>query len=95
VHSRTRLPERLLTRHLDGHSPEAQRWAHCLVMLMLAEQSCRSGHRLEFGHAQGTQCERISQKFSHEVFGATMEPDKADRRCGFLAALSAEKCGSW
>jgi hypothetical protein len=22
-------------------------------------------------------------------------PDKADRRCGFLAALSAEICGSW
>jgi hypothetical protein len=24
-------------------------------------------------HAEGTQCERISEKFSHEVFGATME----------------------
>jgi hypothetical protein len=28
---------------------------------------------LKFRHAQGTQCERISQKFNHEVFGATME----------------------
>ena len=48
-------------------------WAHCSVVLMLAEQSCRSGPRLKFRHAQGTQCERISQKFNHEAFGATME----------------------
>jgi hypothetical protein len=25
-------PERLLTRHLDGHSQETQRWAHCSVV---------------------------------------------------------------
>src|SRR3984893_9879471 len=41
--------------------------------LAFAEQSCRSGPSLKFRHAQGTQCERISQKFNHEVFGATME----------------------
>src|ERR1700730_18396104 len=41
--------------------------------LTCAEQSCRSGPRLKFRPAQCTQCERISQKFSHEGFGATME----------------------
>ena len=39
--------------------------------LTLAEQSFRSGPRLEFGHAQCTDSERISQEFSHEHFRAT------------------------
>jgi hypothetical protein len=39
--------------------------------LTFAEQSCRSGHRLEFGNAQAIDCERISQKFGHEGLGAT------------------------
>ena len=39
--------------------------------LTFAEQSCRSGPRLEFGDAYAIDCERISQKFSHEDFRAT------------------------
>ena len=40
----------------------------CLGMgdgLTFAEQSCRSGPRLEFGDVYAIDCERISQKFSH------------------------------
>jgi hypothetical protein len=39
--------------------------------LAFAEQSCRSGPRLEFGDAYGIDCERIPQKLSQEDDGAT------------------------
>jgi hypothetical protein len=39
--------------------------------LTFAEQSCRSGPRLEFGDVYAIDCERISQKFSHDGFGET------------------------
>ena len=41
-------------------------------LLTFAQESCRSGPRLEFGDARGIECERISQKFGHADLGAMM-----------------------
>jgi hypothetical protein len=64
--------------------------------LPFAEQSCRSGSRLEFRDAYGIDCERISQKFSHEGFGAMMGHGLPLSACleifhGWIATLA--KCG--
>src|ERR1700719_1077855 len=62
-------------RYSGGRTARSSLWAHSVWFsddaLAFAEQSFRSGPRLEFGHAQCTDSERISQGFGHEHFGAT------------------------
>jgi hypothetical protein len=37
-------------------------------VLTFAEQPCRAGHDVEFGHSYGIDCECLPQKFSRNGF---------------------------